>query len=65
MLEACRQKKHPLIRIYSYGSSSEADTVRWCPGCGAIVVDVDFDNRTNPGAVMKMRLPKVSKEAMK
>ncbi|KKM86045.1 hypothetical protein LCGC14_1283090, partial [marine sediment metagenome] len=52
---------HPLINIYEsseyYGAS---EVVRWCPDCGAIVIDVDVDNRIRhgPGRVMKMRFPK-------
>jgi len=37
------------------------EVVRWCYKCGAVVVDIDYDNRndnrTSPGAVMKMRFP--------
>lgn len=37
-----------------YGSTA---VVRWCSKCGAIVIDVDYDGRTNPGAIMPMRFP--------
>lgn len=33
------------------------DVVRWCSRCGAIVIDVDYDGRVNPGGVMQMRFP--------
>lgn len=47
--------------IYTeYGAVSE-HVVRWCPKCGAVVVDEDFDGRTNPGAVLKMRFPHMSR----
>jgi len=36
--------------------------VRWCKVCGAVVVDIDVDNRTQPGAVMKMKFPEFLKE---
>jgi hypothetical protein len=36
----------------------EYAVARWCPNCGAIVVDSDFDNRTSPGKYMKMRKPR-------
>lgn len=49
---------HNLIVIYESGSSDESDVVRWCVDCGAIVVDKDYDGRTRPGAIMKMKLPK-------
>ncbi len=51
---------HKLIVIYEgpiFAYSNEV--VRWCSECGAIVVDEDYDGRTKPGAIMKMRLPKV------
>jgi hypothetical protein len=35
--------------------------IRWCPECGAIVIDIDSDNRTFPGRIMKMKFPKISK----
>lgn len=38
------------------GAGSDA-VVRWCPKCGAVVVDEDFDGRTHPGAYMSMRFP--------
>jgi hypothetical protein len=36
----------------SYG---ETNVVRWCSDCGAVVVDLDYDGRTKPGGIMKMR----------
>lgn len=32
--------------------------VRWCSNCGAVVIDEDYDGRTKPGGVMKMKFPK-------
>lgn len=31
--------------------------VRWCKLCGAVVVDLDYDGRTSPGAVVPMKFP--------
>lgn len=49
---------HDLIVIYRsrefYGAT---DVVRWCTTCGSIVVDKDFDGRTNAGQIMKMKFP--------
>jgi len=45
------------VEVYSIGSDAVADTVRWCTLCGSVVVDVDFDGRTNAGQVMPMRNP--------
>ena len=62
----CNGKMHDFKEIYSGRASYEhVDVVRWCQGCGAIVIDIDFDNRTNPGAVMPMRFPKVLNEKAK
>lgn len=47
-----------LIKIHeSLKFPCSEEVVRWCPICGAIVVDTDYDGRTNPGQVMKMRFP--------
>jgi hypothetical protein len=34
--------------------------VRWCRNCGGVVVDTDYDGRTNPGDIMKMKFPKIT-----
>lgn len=53
----CRGK-HSLIDILSVEQGyGESKTVRWCTRCGAIVVDQDFDGRTNPGRYMEMLKP--------
>ena len=61
-MEACRKGKHPLIELtrtfIGYGGD---EVVRWCPECGSVVIDVDVDNRTMPGKIMKMRHPRVLK----
>jgi hypothetical protein len=49
--------QHRLIVVYCHGPEIEETVVRWCQDCGAVVVDIDSDDRTSPGAVMKMRLP--------
>lgn len=33
--------------------------------CAAVVFDTDFDGRTKPGDVMKMRFPELAKAASK
>jgi len=59
-LHYCLQGQHTLIKIYEDGSDMSSNVVRWCEGCGAIVIDKDFDGRTNAGQVMKMKFPKIS-----
>lgn len=57
--ERCLHGLHPLKEIYRTNRGFEDEVVRWCPECGAIVVDCDLDNRIYPGRVMKMRLSKL------
>ena len=60
MIEKCFIKgNHSLKVITSFGSDQDLTVVRWCEICGAIVVDTDYDGRTNPGAVMSMQFPKL------
>lgn len=51
---------HDLIIVTESGPSHHREVVRWCRKCGAIVVDLDFDNRTKPGHYMKMRIPQLN-----
>jgi len=62
-MEECKKGNHPLIEINNFSIGYGGyEVVRWCPECGAVVVDIDVDNRTMPGRVMKMKWPKVLKE---
>lgn len=54
----CIDGQHDLIRILSHSEVCSEAVVRWCQKCGAVVVDVDYDGRTNYGQVMPMRFPK-------
>lgn len=61
-LEECKKGNHPLEVIYINGYEDEpCGVVRWCSVCGAVVIDVDYDNRTSPGEVMKMKDPLITK----
>ena len=57
LIIGCKKGNHNLEKIAEYGSDMESKVVRWCPICGSVVVDVDYDNRLKPGGVMKMRSP--------
>ena len=46
-----------LIVIYVHAGAASDAIVRWCGICGAVVVDEDYDGRTNAGAYMPMRFP--------
>ena len=56
--ELCKQGKHPLIVITRTDVGYDCEeVVRWCPVCGAVVVDMDVDNRVYPGYYKKMKFP--------
>jgi len=57
----CDGTNHDLKVIYSNSGYDSAHVVRWCVDCGAVVVDLEFDGRTRPGGIMKMRFPKYRK----
>ena len=64
-MKSCKDG-HTLEVIYWHSLPfNEEPTVRWCSNCGAIVVDVDYDGRTKPGAIMKMQWPNILKELIK
>ena len=62
MYKECTEGRHPLVEVYRADNGYEDEVVRWCPSCGAIVVDVDYDGRVYAGRIMKMRLPKLAKD---
>lgn len=58
-LDHKHNNNYDLVTVYeSVQNEFESVVVRWCPLCGAVVVDMDFDGRTKPGDVMPMRFPK-------
>lgn len=58
----CKKGKHSLQEIFEVGRTfGESDVVRWCEVCGSVVIDIDFDRRTQPGAVMGMLSPSITK----
>jgi len=62
MIEQCQTGKHPWEKIYEGGIDTvSSEVVRWCPVFGSIVVDVDYDGRTNPGVIKKITSPMISK----
>ncbi len=61
-MEKCKGGKHTLIVIYSSYRDPLSDcVVRWCKYCGAVVIDIDYDGRTNPGAILPMQFPETAK----
>lgn len=59
--EKCKKGKHSFQKIFESGSDMESTVVRWCEVCGSVVVDIDFDERTKPGAVMGILSPSITK----
>lgn len=58
----CKTGFHPFIKIASITIGiDEEKVVRWCPECGAIVVDLDYDNKTKPGYYRKLQYPNIIK----
>lgn len=61
----CKNGNHVLTDILKTGNIEyEQIVVRWCPECGAIVVDLDYDGRTYPGHQMKMKYPELAKKKL-
>ena len=65
-LDKCTKGNHPLEKIFTFSKNRDEDVaVNWCPECGAVVVDIEFDGRISPGAVVKMKVPRIAKELSK
>ena len=61
--DGCKLGLHPFKAVTSFAIGiDEEKVVRWCPECGAIVVDCDYDGRTNPGYFREMEYPKITKK---
>lgn len=59
-MKICRNGNHTLIEIIRCSVSyDEEKVVRWCKFCGAVVVDLEIDNRTHPGRYMEMQFPEL------
>ena len=57
--EKCLQGLHPLKTIYTDSDGFVDVVIRWCPECGAIVIDNDVDGRVYPGKALPMKLSKL------
>lgn len=60
----CKEGLHPLKEILTVEGAFTDRVVRWCPECGAIVIDMDLDGRIYPGRHMPMKLPYMAKEIL-
>lgn len=57
----CRNGSHTLVEILRAPDGDADKVARWCAFCGAVVVDLEFDNRVRVGGVSRMRFPEVIK----
>ncbi len=58
------RKRHDLVEIAQSAHSCGGYCVtRWCMDCGAVVVDLDYDGYTRPGAIKPMQFPKLARDA--
>lgn len=63
-LKDCEKGNHSLIVIFRVSQAYDEEVVvRWCKTCGAVVKDLEIDNRLFPGYYMQMRLPKITKDS--
>lgn len=46
-----------IMRKPAYVMPDADQIVRWCRDCGAIVIDIDADDQTHPGAIIPMTFP--------
>ncbi len=58
--DKCNVGNHDLIEIQASRHSWDESykVVKWCKICGAVVIDLEYDGRINPGQIMKMKYPK-------
>lgn len=62
MYTKCSEGQHPLREIARTSDGFTDKVIRWCPVCGAIVIDMEVDGRVYPGRYQKMQLPKLCKD---
>lgn len=61
MYKKCEEGLHPLYEISRTSDGFVDKVIRWCPDCGAIVIDMECDGRIYPGRYKKMQLPNYRK----
>ena len=59
-MTCCETGEHPFKQIIKVNTGDGYGVVRWCPKCGAIVIDYEYDNRTMPGFYMKLTYPEIT-----
>ena len=64
MYEKCKEGLHGLKEISRISDGFVDKVIRWCPDCGAIVVDMECDGRVYAGRYNKMVLPELTKKIL-
>lgn len=65
IIKDCYSGEHKLCVILAVSNVDSTDTVvRWCEICGAVVVDIDHDGRTNAGQILNMTFPQITQEIL-
>lgn len=60
--DGCKKGLHPFKVVANFEWGSEAKVVRWCPECGAVVVDLDLNYGTYSGFYKKLQYPNITKK---
>jgi len=55
----------PLVELFNFGGIDAERVLRWCPKCGAVVVDLDVDGKTISGGVVKMKISQITEDIKK
>jgi hypothetical protein len=64
LLQPCVAGRHQWVAIYSAGPSHEESVIRWCSSCGTVVGDLDYDGRSQRGAVLNMQSPVLARRML-
>ena len=61
-MKNCKEGQHPLIKIQRRSNGFEDEVVKWCPVCGAIVIDIELGGIVYSSREMKMKLPEITRK---
>ncbi len=58
-LKICRNGNHSFEVIRREGNDLAEEVTKWCTICGSLVIDLEYDGRLKPGAIMPLRHPRL------